>query len=78
MIVGRNPINLREATVSERELALSMLPKQKHNIRGYSPGYGPAPEYVLVSETAFEGHLSFYTAINLDGELVSTGWIGKS
>ncbi len=79
MKIANNPIGLRIATNDEKETAESMLvpANERQNTNGYS-FYMGSPVYVLVSETAFPGELSFYSGIeNKNGEIDSCGWIGK-
>ena len=79
MKLASNPIDLRVATESELKTALTLVTPadKKQNTAGYS-FYMSEPKQVLVSETAFPGYLSFYSAIvNADGELESAGWLGK-
>ena len=78
MKIAENPIQLRLATEAEKQTAESMIVPvaERQNTGGYS-FYMERPGHVLVSETAFVGLLSFYSAIeNENGELESCGWIG--
>lgn len=63
--IAENPINLRFAT--EWEISSAKLILENKDL----------PEYILASDTAFDGKTALYRGINRDGEIDSCGWIGN-
>lgn len=76
MKIASNPIDLRIASESEKKLAETLIDEGNERVLGLAKIENP--EHILVSETAFSGHLSFYMGFeNENGEIESCGWIGK-
>lgn len=75
MIIAANSINLRIASEKEESIGRTLIDNGNS-----TPGklFTSQPKYILVSEEAFDGCLSFYLGFkNENNEIESCGWIGK-